>query len=204
MIRVKVCGITRRKDALHAAELGAHALGFVFYRRSARYVDPEKAAAIIRSLPPFVATVGVFVDAPLREVRSIANRCRLSAVQLHGGESPEFCGQVPGRVIKAFRVQGPRMPRGVSRFRVDALLLDTYKAGTPGGTGEVFPWEVAARARRYGRVILAGGLHPGNVGQAVSVARPYAVDVSSGVEVSPGKKDPVLVEAFLKQVSLAG
>ncbi len=201
MTRVKVCGIKRQKDARLAVDLGAHALGFIFYPKSPRYIEPEKAAEIIRSLPPFVAAVGVFVDAPLRGIRSVVRTCGLSAVQLHGSEPPEFCSNFSVKVIKGFRVKGGRLPRGISRYAVDALLLDTYKAGVPGGTGELFPWEVARRAGRYGKIILAGGMNPGNVREAIETVRPFAVDLSSGVEAAPGKKDPKLLEAFFRQVN---
>jgi len=202
--RVKVCGITRPRDARTAVDLGAAALGFIFYPGSPRYIDPDKAAEIIRGLPPFVASVGVFVDAPAGRVRSVIRACSLAAVQLHGAEPPEFCASLPVKVIKGFRVREGRMPPGISRYAVDALLLDTYRAGVPGGTGEVFPWEVACRARRYGKIILAGGLNPGNVREAVEAVRPYAVDVSSGVEAAPGIKDAGLLEAFFRQVREAG
>jgi phosphoribosylanthranilate isomerase len=201
--RVKVCGITRAIDALRAAEFGADALGFLFYPKSPRYIPPEKAAEIIRRLPPFVATVGVFVDATAREIRSAVRTCRLSAVQLHGRESPAFCREMPVKVIKGFRVKGNRLPPGISRYAVDALLLDTFRAGVAGGTGEVFDWQVARRAGRYGKIILAGGLNPGNVREAVVTVRPFAVDVSSGVEAAPGKKDPALLRDFFRQVNRA-
>ncbi len=203
MTRVKVCGITRRKDALRAVELGADALGFIFYPKSPRYIPPEKAAEIIRSLPPFVASVGVFVDASVREIRSAVRTCLLSAAQLHGMESPAYCREISVKVIKAFRVQGNRLPRGISRYAVDALLLDTFQSGVHGGTGKVFDWDVARRAGRYGKIILAGGLNAGNVREAVESVRPFAVDVSSGVETAPGKKDPKLLEEFFRQVNRA-
>jgi phosphoribosylanthranilate isomerase len=190
-------------DALRAVELGADALGFIFYSGSPRYIPPEKAAEIIRRLPPFVAAVGVFVDATAQEIGSAVRTCCLSAVQLHGREGPAFCREMPVKVIKGFRVKGNRLPPGISRFAVDALLLDTFRAGVHGGTGEVFDWEVARRAGRYGKIILAGGLNPGNVREAVRTVRPFAVDVSSGVEAAPGKKDPALLRDFFRQVSLA-
>ncbi len=199
MVRVKVCGITREEDALLAAELGADALGFVFHRASPRYITPREAGRIIQSLPPFLATVGVFVDAPLEEVESVIEQSGLSVVQLHGREPPEFCTRLAVKVIKALRVKGNTLPSGIDRYRVDALLLDTYREGLPGGTGTVFPWEVAREAKAYGRLILAGGLHPGNVREAVERVGPYAVDVSSGVEASPGRKDPALLAAFLQR-----
>ena len=203
MTRVKVCGITRRRDALRAVDLGADALGFIFYPGSPRYIEPEKAAEIIRSIPPFVSPVGVFVDSTLREIRSVVRICQLSAVQLHGTENPAFCREISVKVIKAFRVEGDRLPRGISQYPVHALLLDTFQAGVHGGTGKVFDWDVARRAERYGRIILAGGLNPGNVRKAVKSVRPFAVDVSSGVESAPGKKDLKLLEDFFLQVNKA-
>jgi phosphoribosylanthranilate isomerase len=202
--RVKVCGITNREDARQAVDLGADALGFIFHPASPRYIAPEAAARIIRDLPPFVASVGVFVDASVLRVRSVVRTCLLSAVQFHGEETPAYCGGFPVKVIKAFRVKGTRLPRGLTRFVVDAILLDTFRSGVPGGTGQVFDWDVANRAKRYGRIILAGGLNPANVRDAVQAVRPFAVDVSSGVEAFPGKKDPKLLEAFFHQVSRAG
>lgn len=200
MTRVKICGITRWKDARIAVDHGADALGFVFYDKSPRFLSAGKARQIIRKLPPFVASVGVFVDAPLEEIQSIVQTCGLTAVQLHGGESPAFCNHFSTKVIKAFRVRGNRLPAKISRYDVHALLLDTFRAGIPGGTGHVFPWEVARKAKRYGRVVLAGGLNNGNVSEAVRSVKPYAVDVSSGVEEKPGIKDPRLLKEFLERV----
>lgn len=200
MTRVKICGITRWEDARRAAELGADALGFIFHAASPRYIEPARAAEIAGRLPPFISTVGVFVDAPADEIRSTIDVCRLSAVQLHGRETPDFCRGFSVRVIKAFRVRGARLPAHVADYAVDALLLDTYRAGVPGGTGETFDWEVACEAKRLGPVILAGGLRPENVAAAVKQVRPYAVDVSSGVEVAPGRKDHDRMADFVNRV----
>ena len=200
MTRVKVCGITTLEDALHAADLGADAVGFIFYPKSPRYIPPPEAAEIIRGLPPFVASVGVFVDCPSGEVDSIAAACSLTAVQLHGSETPEFCDQFRVKVIKAFRVRDARLPPEIDRYRTDAILLDAFIEGSPGGTGKTFSWEVAREAKRFGRVILAGGLNCENVRNAIETVRPYAVDVSSGVETAPGKKDPIRLAEFLKKV----
>jgi phosphoribosylanthranilate isomerase len=197
---VKVCGITRLPDALAAVEWGADALGFVFYPGSPRFIAPPKARDIIRALPPFVAAVGVFVDSPLAEIKTVVEACGLTAVQLHGTESPALCQRIPVSVIKAFRVRGSRLPAGLGCCRADAILLDTFRKAVPGGTGVSFRWEVALEARRYGRIILAGGLNAENVTRAIAAARPYAVDVSSGVEKEPGKKDPVLLKQFLERV----
>jgi len=199
MTRVKVCGITTGEDAQRAVELGVDALGFVFYPPSPRYVPPPEAAEIIQGLPPFVASVGVFVDLPSEEIDSIVAGCGLTAIQLHGGETPDFCAQFQVKVIKAFRVRDAKLPAEVSRYRTDAILLDTFREGVPGGTGTPFPWEVALEAKRYNRVILAGGLTCENIWKAIETVRPYAVDVSSGVEKAPGKKDPTRLAEFIKK-----
>jgi len=202
--RVKICGITRLKDALDAVEHGADALGFVFVPESPRFISADRAQAIIRKLPPFVSVVGVFMDAPVEKVLSHVQRCGLTAVQLHGAESPEDCRRLPVRVIKAFRVKGARLPARISRYAVDAILLDTYSFGVPGGTGRIFPWDVAVRAKKYGRIVLAGGLNGQNVLEAIRIVQPYAVDVSSGIEQSPGKKDARLLKEFIHKVKSRG
>ncbi|MCL6622384.1 MAG: phosphoribosylanthranilate isomerase [Syntrophobacterales bacterium] len=205
-IRVKICGLTDPEDARLAAALGAHALGFIFYPPSPRSVSPEQAREIIRQLPPFVLTVGVFVDEELDAVREIAALAGLDWVQLHGNESPDYCRALGRRVIKGFRVQGEETLPLLAPYRgaVQAVLLDTYKPGTPGGTGETFDWQLAHRARDYGPIILAGGLTPDNVAEAIRAARPQAVDVASGVEAAPGKKDPAKLRAFMEAVRTAG
>ena len=200
MTRVKVCGITRRDDALRAVDLGVDALGFVFYPESPRYIQPEEAAEIIRALPPFVAPVGVFVDCPAAEIGSIIAECSLGAVQLHGNEAPDFCEGFRVKVIKAFRVRDDRLPPGIDRYRTDAILLDAFQEGIPGGTGTIFSWEVARRAKAYGRIILAGGLNCENIRDAIESVRPYAVDVSSGVEAAPGRKDAKRMAEFVNKV----
>jgi phosphoribosylanthranilate isomerase len=196
-MRVKICGITNREDALAAVEAGAHALGFVF-APSPRQVTPEQAAAIIAALPPFVQTVGVFVDA---DVRSVLSRCRLDAVQFHGQESPEEMAGITGvRRIKACRVATSADLESLAAYRdaADAFLLDARVSGIAGGTGQSFPWPLAREARRFGLpIILAGGLTPENVATAIEAGRPEAVDVSSGVEVSPGRKDRDRVRRFV-------
>lgn len=199
MTRVKVCGITTLEDALRAAELGADALGFIFYPGSPRYIPPPEAAEIIRGLPPFVASVGVFVDCPSGDIDSIAAACSLTAVQLHGSETPEFCDQFRMKVIKAFRVRDALLPPEIDHYRTDAILLDAFVEGSHGGTGKTSSWEVAREAKRFGRVILAGGLNCENIRNAIETVRPYAVDVSSGVETLPGKKDPIRLAEFLRK-----
>jgi len=182
---------------LLAAALGAHALGFIFYPKSPRYVAPGEARAIIAQLPPFVLSVGVFVDESAAAVRELAT-LGLDWVQLHGRETPDYCRSLGRRVIKGFRVVGPETLKHLADFQgaVQAFLLDTYKPGTTGGTGETFDWSLARQAQGYGPIILAGGLSSENVTQAVAIARPQAVDVSSGVEAAPGKKDPEKLKAF--------
>lgn len=202
--RIKVCGITRLDDAQRAAELGVDALGFVFWAKSPRCVAPGRAAEIAAALPPFVATVGVFVDQPLDEIAAVASAVGLTAVQLHGDEARDAWSRVPGRCIKAVGV-GPA-------FDVAALeawpsrvwpLLDVHDPTRRGGTGRAVDWAVAAKAARLRRVILAGGLDPFNVRRAIEQVRPFAVDVSSGVEIEPGIKDPGRLRAFVESVAAA-
>lgn len=206
MIRIKICGMTNLEDALLAAELGADALGFIFYPKSPRAIRPEAAREIIRQLPPFVLTVGVFVDEEQARVREIVAYAGLDWLQLHGAESPGYCRAVGRRVIKGFRVKGEESLALLASYHgaVQAFLLDTYRPGTPGGTGETFDWELARRAKEHGPIILAGGLTPDNVAQAIRQAQPAAVDVASGVEAAPGKKDPNKLKAFLEAVKRVG
>jgi phosphoribosylanthranilate isomerase len=206
MVRVKICGITNPEDASLAAALGAHALGFIFYPKSPRSVKPEAAQDIIRRLPPFVLSVGVFVDEEAGVVREIAATVGLDWVQLHGQETPEYCRSLGRRVVKGFRIKNQSSLKVLPNYRsaVQAILLDTYRPGTPGGTGETFDWKVARQAKEYGPIILAGGLTPTNVAQAIGVAQPAAVDVASGVEKEPGRKDSEKLKAFFESVKTAG
>ena len=198
MVRVKICGITNIEDALCAADAGADALGFVFYAKSPRCIAPEQAAKIIRALPPFILTVGLFVNAEPDFVNATAAACNLDRIQLHGEEAPSFCSGIARPVIKAFRVKDAASLESMQDYRVAGYLLDAYSPDAHGGTGLTFNWELARIAKRYGRIILAGGLTPDNVRQAIEVTSPYAVDVSSGVESSPGRKDPVKVGKFIQ------
>ena len=203
MVRVKICGITRSEDASLAVELGADALGFIF-APSPRRVSPEKARRIIASLPPFVKTVGVFVNEDRERIRDTMDFCGLDMAQLHGDESPEICRKLMPRVIKAFRVKEEADFSAVSRYegQVRALLLDTYVKGTKGGTGKTFDWTLAARAGQFGMpVILSGGLKPENIRHAVFRAKPHAVDVNSGVEAEPGKKDLNLMRHLMETIN---
>ena len=195
--RVKICGITSRKDALAAVECGADALGFVF-APSPRQITADQAGEIIAALPPLVMSVGVFVDAPEHQVREIAQRCRLDVLQFHGDESPAYCHDFDRRVIKAFRVRDESVADQAAGYDVDARLFD---ASTGGGTGRTFDWDLIREIGGY--IILAGGLTPENVIEAIRRVRPYAIDVSSGVEDEPGRKNRRLMEAFIRQVRRA-
>jgi phosphoribosylanthranilate isomerase len=198
-IRVKVCGITNTDDALGCVAAGVDALGFVFYPGSPRVVSPERARDIIRRLPPFVTTVGVFVDEDAEHMNGVADYCGLDILQLHGDEAPEVCRAARRRVVKAFRV-GTRADFPYAAYPVSAYLLDTFVAGTPGGTGVSYDWSLARPAREFGRVILAGGLTPDNVADAIARAQPDGLDVGSGVERSPGHKEMEKVQRFVRIV----
>ncbi len=193
MLRVKICGITRLEDALAAVELGADALGFIFYPRSPRNIEPVRAAEIAASLPAGMARVGVFVDTPAPEIAGIARRVGLTALQLHGdyGEADRRAlHSWPRLAVMRVQPDGP-LPEGTEAVtrNSEALLLDTLVPGRWGGTGRSFSWKHAAQIARQFRVVLAGGLHPENVRAAVTACRPYGVDVNSGVEAEPGRKD---------------
>ena len=201
MTRIKICGITNIDDALMSIDAGADALGFNFVPDTPRYLKNTKAAAkIIEQLPPFITTVGLFVNAASGLIQSIADECHLDMLQLHGDESPQFCQGFNRRVIKAVRVKDELSCSRLSDYRVSGYLLDTYVKGALGGTGVAFDWSLAVKAKQYGRIVLAGGLDPDNVASAVKQVRPYGVDVSSRVEASPGRKDPVKVRAFIQSV----
>ena len=197
MVRAKICGITNREDALCAVDYGADALGFIFYKKSPRYIAPEKAAEIVFDLPPFVTSVGVFVNASERHVDVAVKLAGLRAIQLHGDEPPEACLGHAVPVIRALRVGSDFDAQTMQSHLVNTFLLDTARAGSYGGTGEIFDWAKAREAKAYGRIILSGGLNPDNVREAIEQVAPYAVDTSSGVEAEPGKKDPKKVRDFL-------
>jgi len=198
MIRVKICGITNKEDGLHAAACGADALGFVFHPASPRCIDPDQVRIIVSALPPLVTTVGLFVNQPPERVAESAAYCGLDVVQLHGDEPPENC-RIPGRrVVKAIRVRNRESLSVMERYDVAAILLDAWDPDRFGGTGRPCDWLLASDVARTRRVILAGGLNPENVAEAVRIVSPYAVDVSSGVEAEPGRKDPRQVAAFIR------
>lgn len=198
-VRIKICGITNVEDARAAVAAGADALGFMFYERSPRCVSPHAAAAIVRALPPSVARVGVFVNAGEAEVRRVAVESGVDTLQFHGEETPEFCRRfAPLKVWKAFRIQGAESLAALRDYDTDAWLLDSFVPGQLGGTGAMFNWELAVEAKKFGRpIILAGGLTPANVAEAVRQVRPFAVDVSSGVESALGRKDPQKLRDFI-------
>ena len=202
MTLVKICGVTNLEDALAAVEAGASMLGFNFYQRSPRYISPEDARRIVERLPETVTGVGVFVNEPADEVEGVAREAGLGTVQLHGDETPEFCrGLRSLKTVKALRVRQGFDAAACALYPVDAVLLDAYAAGAFGGTGHTFDWTLARQAReQVARLFLAGGLTPDNVAEAVRAVRPYAVDVCSGVETSPGRKSPQLMRRFVEQV----
>jgi phosphoribosylanthranilate isomerase len=217
MVRVKICGITNGDDARHAADCGADALGFVFYAGicgadalgfvfyagSPRCVTPEQVREIVAGLPPFVTRVGLFVNEHPGRIRAIVGACGLDVVQLHGDEPPEACVLPPCRVIKGVRPRREADLAALAAYPVAALLVDAAVPGEFGGTGQRADWELAAQLAARQRVILAGGLTPANVAAAVREVKPYAVDVASGVELAPGRKDPDQVAQFIRMAKEA-
>lgn len=203
MIKIKICGITNLDDALAAAENGADALGFNFYKKSPRYVDPGKAAEIIHQLPPFITPVAVFVNEREEKIRDIQFTTGIKVLQFHGDERPEFCDRFATRVIKAFQVKDKESIKHMAHFHVGAFLLDSYKDGVRGGTGTTFDWHLAVVAKTFGRVVLAGGLTPENVAEAVKLVQPYGVDVAGGVEREKGFKDHAKLKKFITEVRRA-
>ena len=197
MVRVKICGIRRTEDALLAAELGAWAVGFVFWPGSARFIDPYRARRISTALPPWVVPVGVFVDQPAEYVSAVASLVRLGVVQLHGSETPEVVERMPQRVIKSVAVTSDFDESSVDRIPARAgVLLDAHDPERHGGTGTTVDWSRAAAAASRRRVLLAGGLRPETVRTAIATVRPFGIDVSSGVEAAPGVKDPDRLRAL--------
>ena len=201
MTAIKICGITRTEDALAVAHSGANAIGLVFYAPSPRYVTPLKAAELMRALPPFVMSVGLFVDAPANEVTQILAQVRVDLLQFHGDESPAYCRQFGVPYLKALRVRPGMDLLQYARDYHDAkaLLLDAYVEGTPGGTGATFDWALIPKNLPL-PVVLSGGLTAENVTAALQAVRPWAVDVSSGVESSKGIKDAAKIAAFVTGV----
>lgn len=198
--KIKICGITNLADAQLAVNLGADALGFVFYPKSPRYIKVREAADICHQLPPFVTKVGVFVNELEYEIEKALSECLLTALQFHGDEPPGFCQKFPAKSIKAIRVRDESSLKAAAEYDVDGLLLDTYTESERGGTGRTFDWSLAVRAKELlgPPIILSGGLTTVNVQEAIRKVRPYAVDVSNGVEREPGKKDPEKLRRFIE------
>jgi phosphoribosylanthranilate isomerase len=203
-IKVKVCGITNAEDALAAVEAGADALGFIFYEKSPRYVVPGVAANIIAELPPLVTPVGVFVNEGLATVRSIMDTCGLAMAQLHGDENVSYCRELARPAMKALRLRDRGSLLALAEYQgrggVRGFVLDAFSELSYGGTGQITDWGLAAEVAKSTPILLAGGLTPDNVTEAIRTVRPYGVDVSSGVESAPGKKDHAKMRAFVDAV----
>lgn len=205
-MKIKICGITNAEDANVAVRAGADALGFIMYRKSPRWVEPEVARSIIASLPPFVLPVGVFVNEEAERVRSLMDECGFALAQLHGDESALYCQNLSRPVLKALRLKDRATFLALAEFQgranVRGFLIDAFSDQAYGGTGQMVDWALAQEAARSSQVILAGGLNPTNVAGAIQMVRPYGVDVSSGVEQSPGKKDQDKLKAFIEAARL--
>jgi phosphoribosylanthranilate isomerase len=205
-MKIKICGITNTEDAEVAVAAGADALGFVMYRKSPRWVEPAVARSIIAGLPPFVLAVGVFVNEEAAKVRTLMDECGLVLAQLHGDESAVYCQNLGRPVLKVLRLKDRATLLALAEFQgranVRGVLIDAFSDQAYGGTGQTVDWTLAEEAARSTRVILAGGLSPANVAGAIRLVRPYGVDVSSGVEKSPGKKDHHKLKAFIEAVRL--
>ena len=203
VVKVKVCGVTNPADALAAVELGADAIGFVF-APSPRRVDVPVATNIVAKLPPFVGKVGVFVNSPISEVRDTMSRCGLDLAQLHGDEDAEYCAALFPKAIKVFTAGSLPPERDLEAYRVTAFMLDREKGGESSPRDQEQLWQLARKVGDRGPVILAGGLTPENVSRAIEIARPYAVDVASGVEAEPGRKDHARLRAFIEAAKRTG
>ena len=202
MLRIKICGITNLEDALAATDYGADALGFVFHKKSPRNVTPETAKKIISELPPYITTVGVFVNEKKDDIEKIVRFSGLDIIQLHGSEPPEMC-RMCRKVIKAIRVKDLTSLEPLNKYKVSAFLLDTYSPNATGGTGRIFNWDIAVEAKKMGRIILAGGLTPENVAEAIRWVMPFAVDAATGVESKTGKKDHKKLRQFIESARKA-
>lgn len=200
MTKVKICGIKTLSDAKFAVDYGADAIGFVF-AESIRKVSKEKARSIVQKLPPFVTTVGLFVNDTAENIEAICRFCGLDAIQLHGNEQPGLLNKLKDfKTIKAFRIQNEKDIIPIRKYKPDAILLDGYSEKNMGGTGTSFDWKIVKHIRTSIPIIVAGGLTPLNVSRAIKIVKPYGVDVSSGVESSPGKKDRKLIKKFIDAV----
>ena len=205
MVRVKICGITNRRDARMSVEMGADAIGFIF-APSPRQITPEKAREIICGIPPFVQTVGAFVNENPDAIREIIGSCGLDLIQLHGDETPEICAEFMPQAIKAFRFREGSVLQSIRPYRgkIRAMLFDSYDEKIRGGTGKTCNWDLAVRGKDFGiPIILSGGLTPSNIEKAISSVKPFAVDVNSGVEKRPGKKDYLLMRELMEKIRKA-
>ena len=211
-MKIKICGITNKKDALEAVGLDIDMMGFVFYKESKRYVEPKIVRDIVNELPPSIAKVGVFVDMDKDRVLGIAEDCDLDMLQFHGDETPDYCagfsvmdieGKGPYKIIKAFRIKDEGSLKGINSYNTDYYMLDAYSSKEKGGTGKSFDWSMVENFEFLKPVILSGGLAPDNVRDAIDRLSPYGVDVSSGVEASPGKKDLLLMRKFVENARKA-
>ena len=202
MVKVKICGITNFEDAQTAILAGCDMLGFVFYEKSPRYIRPDRAGDIISGLPGGVEKVALFVNEQKKTVIDILNQIKeIDILQFHGDETPDYCSAFNKRIIKVIRVKNKDSVKQMASYNVNFFLLDAFKKDVYGGTGENFEWKLAKDAKAYNvPIILSGGLNPENVKEAIELVEPYAVDVSSGVEISPGRKDPELIKRFIQVV----
>ncbi len=203
--RIKICGMTDQDEVHHAIACGVDALGFIFFEKSPRNIGPEQARRIIKTFPPFVDAVGVFVNEQAEVVNEITKYCGLTTVQLHGTEPPEFCREVDCRVVKAFQIKPEFSPEALAAYRqvVTGFLFDTYSEKVAGGTGKTFDWRILARLNPPRPVILAGGITADNAAEAIKQVHPYGIDANSGLETSPGRKDPDKISRFIAGVRLA-
>ncbi len=200
MTKVKICGIKNLNDAISAADYGADAIGFVF-AKSKRRVSKEKARAIVRKLPPFITTVGLFVNETVENMEAACRFCGLDAIQLHGNELPDILNSLKDiKTIKAFRIQNEKDIGPIKKYKPNAILLDGYSENKMGGTGTTFDWRIVKKLKTSIPIIVAGGLTHLNVSQAIKIVKPYGVDVSSGVECRPGEKDKRLIKKFIDAV----
>ncbi len=200
-IRIKICGITRLEDAKVAANLGVDALGFIFYSKSPRFIPPEQARDIIMQLPPMVNRVGVFVNETRETIMQVAAQSGIDTVQLHGNETPQFCDSIPLPVIKSFSIRPDSDISKLKEYRTQGILLDTWSPLVQGGSGVTFDWNIARKAcAMFNNIILAGGLGPANLEDALRMVDPFAVDINSGVEIMPGVKNPHKIRNVIKIV----
>jgi len=200
-MEIKICGITNLKDAISVCKSGADAIGFIFYRKSQRYISPETARDIIKKLPQDLCKVGVFVNHDPSDVKNIFSLCGLTMIQLHGNESPEYCRQFDSdTLIKAISFRTQKDLYKLPDFPVRAILCDASEPGYYGGTGKTSDWDLAAKVKKTQPLILAGGLNVSNINEAIMTVSPHAVDVNSGVEISPGRKDPVKIYNMIETI----